>query len=89
MPFISDKSALTLGKQILSADEYAAFEHCMKMFRHFDDCVATNTPSEHCIDADPVKNLEWCRLGLKIEGDNFEHWIGEILHRTEATEESK
>ena len=81
MEYISDDEAQKLAKKVLSADEYEHFAHALERMRHFDECLAANTPSPRCKHTDPVKNLEWCRLGFKIEGINFEHWLGEVLHR--------
>lgn len=81
MGFISDAESLKLGKQVLSPDEFEEFSTALERFRHFDDCLATNTPSPHCENTDPVKNLEGCRIGLKIENVSFEYWLGEVLHR--------
>lgn len=81
MGFISDTDALKFGKQYLSDEEYAKFPERMMRMRHFDNCLATNTPSHLCRDADPAKNLEWCRLGLRIETLGFEYLLEELLSR--------
>jgi hypothetical protein len=46
--------------------------------------VANNTPSPHCRHTDHEKNLAWCRLGLRIEGDAFENYLQTIIEHYEA-----
>lgn len=79
MPFISDSEALKLSERYLSAEQHAEFCQRLEKMRHFEECVETSTPSPHCKHADPAKNLEWCRLGLRIEGAAFEDLLQEIL----------
>jgi hypothetical protein len=82
--FISDTETLKLAKHYLPNDEYAVFSHHLERMRHFEDCLTTNTPSPYCKYADPVENLNWCRLGLRISSTSFEHVMGEVLSRHHA-----
>jgi hypothetical protein len=83
MGFISDIEAMEIAKLIFSEDDYAAFDQARERMRHFEWCIATNTPSPDCIHTDQVKNLAWCRLGLDIEGAVFEDYVGQVIEHRE------
>jgi hypothetical protein len=82
MPYISDSDAMKLGKEYLSAEEYAEFSRRLEQMRHFDECLSTSSPSPRCRFTDPIRNLEWCGIAFHIEATGFEDLLQEILIRS-------
>src|SRR5262249_35615512 len=85
MPFINDRDALSIGREIFSRDEIADFEACHRRLRELERCVKERTPSSLCNLTDPVENLNWCRVGVEIESLKFEDYMQRVI---EASEES-
>ena len=79
MGFISDIDSLRLAKRHLPAEDYARFVEVTTLMRHFDECVATNTPSPLCAYDDLDENLKWCRHAVHCWAVEFEHYLGGLL----------
>jgi hypothetical protein len=80
--FISDAAALEIANKIFGPAEFDHFKRTMEQMRHLQECIETNTPSPRCRRSDPVENLKWCRLGLRIEEQEFCEYLQRIIdHR--------
>jgi hypothetical protein len=79
MGYITDNEAAEFAKQIFPSAQYEDFIARTERMRHLQNCVATQTPSPRCKLTDPAENLEWCQLGMEIEGAAFESYLQVIL----------
>jgi len=83
MPFISDRDAFSIAKKIFTPDEIADFEACHRTLRELERCVIEGTPSDLCGLTDPVENLRWCRVGVKIESLKFEDYMHRVIEASQ------
>ncbi len=87
MPFINDRDALSIARKIFSPDEIADFEACHRRYRELERCVNEGTPSSLCSLTNPVENLNWCRLGVKIESLKFEDYMQRVIEASEEEDD--